>query len=125
MSEFITGDSQGIGAVALEIKLILCPIDFSEFSERAYQHALSLADHYQAKLVAQHIVELWRHPSASFAASGGLFEEFRQVLCETGEINCGNLQRATYTKQFSRNSWCTRGRPRTLFCRSRKRRKRT
>ena len=85
MSEFITGDSRGVGAAALEIKLILCPIDFSEFSERAYQHALSLAEHYQAKLVAQHVVELWRHPSASFAASGGLYEEFRQVLCETGE----------------------------------------
>jgi nucleotide-binding universal stress UspA family protein len=82
---FITGGSRGVGAATLEIKLILCPIDFSEFSERAYQHALSLAEHYQAKLVAQHVVELWRHPSASFAASGGLYEEFRQVLRETGE----------------------------------------
>jgi len=82
---FDTGGSQGVGAATLEIKLILCPIDFSEFSERAYEHALSLAEHYQAKLVAQHVVELWRHPSASFAASGGLYEEFRQVLLETGE----------------------------------------
>ena len=81
---FITGGSQGVGA-ALEIRLILCPVDFSEFSQRAYQHALSLAEHYQAKLVVQHVVELWRHPSASFAASGGLYEEFRQVLRETGE----------------------------------------
>jgi len=46
----------------LEINLILCPIDFSEFSVRAYQHALSLAEHYRAKLVAQHVVELWRYP---------------------------------------------------------------
>jgi hypothetical protein len=79
---FVTGGSRGVGAA---IKLILCPIDFSEFSERAYQHALSLAEHYQAKLVAQHVVELWRHPSASFAASGGLYEEFCQVLRQTGE----------------------------------------
>src|SRR5580692_11506717 len=86
---FVTGGSRGVGVAALEIKLIHCPIDFSEFSERAYQHALSLAEHYQAKLVAQHVVELWRHPSASFAASGGLYEEFRQVLLETGE---GHLQ---------------------------------
>jgi nucleotide-binding universal stress UspA family protein len=69
----------------LEIKLILCPIDFSEFSVTAYHHALSLADHYQAKLVAQHIVELWRHPSASFAASAGLYAEFCQALRESGE----------------------------------------
>ena len=68
----------------LEIKLILCPIDFSEFSVRAYRHALSLAEHYQAKLVAQHVVELWRHPSASFAASAGLYEEFEQALRESG-----------------------------------------
>ena len=82
---FVAGGSRGVGAATLKIKLILCPIDFSEFSERAYQHALSLAEHYQAKLVAQHVVELWRHSSASFAASGGLYEEFRQVLRETGE----------------------------------------
>ena len=69
----------------LEIKLILCPIDFSEFSVRAYHHALSLAEHYQAKLVAQHIVELWRHPSAGFAASAGLYEEFCQALRESGK----------------------------------------
>jgi len=68
----------------LEIKLILCPIDFSEFSVRAYHHALSLAEHYQAKLVAQHVVELWRHPSASFAATAGLYEEFEQALRESG-----------------------------------------
>jgi nucleotide-binding universal stress UspA family protein len=68
----------------LKIKLILCPIDFSEFSERAYRHALSLAEHYQAKLVAQHVVELWRHPSASFVASAGLYEEFGRALGKNG-----------------------------------------
>jgi nucleotide-binding universal stress UspA family protein len=68
----------------LKIKLILCPIDFSEFSVSAYQHALSLAEHYQAKLVAQHIVEMWRHPSADFAASAGLYEEYSQALRESG-----------------------------------------
>ena len=68
----------------LNIKLILCPIDFSEFSVSAYQHALSVAEHYQAKLVAQHIVEMWRHPSADFAASAGLYEEYSQALRESG-----------------------------------------
>ena len=69
----------------LEIKLILCPIDFSEFSVSAYRHALSLAEHYQAKLVAQHIVELWRHPAADFAASAGVYEEYVQALRESGK----------------------------------------
>src|ERR1700756_406481 len=84
MSEIIAGGSRGVGAATLEIKLILCPVDFSEFSVRAYHHAVSLAEHYQAKLVAQHVVELWRHPSASFAASAGLYQEFEQALRESG-----------------------------------------
>ena len=69
----------------LKIRLILCPIDFSEFSVSAYQHALSVAEHYQAKLIAQHIVEMWRHPSADFAASAGVYEEYRQALHESGK----------------------------------------
>ena len=69
----------------LEIKLILCPIDFSEFSLRAYQHALSLAEHYRAKLVAQHVVELWRYPYADYAASLGDYERFSQALREGGK----------------------------------------
>ncbi len=68
----------------MEIKLILCPVDFSEFSVRAYRHALSVAEHYRAKLVAQHIVELWRYPSAGFAASAQLYDEFCVALHESG-----------------------------------------
>ena len=68
----------------LEIRAILCPIDFSEFSIMAYRHALSLAAHYRAKLVAQHVVELWRHPSASFAPSASLYHEYCQSLCGRG-----------------------------------------
>jgi nucleotide-binding universal stress UspA family protein len=69
----------------LEIKLILCPIDFSEFSIRAYRHALSLAEHYRANLVAQHIVELWKYPYADYAASAGDYQEFCRALSEGGK----------------------------------------
>ena len=68
-----------------EIKLILCPVDFSEFSVMAYRHALSLAEHYRARLVAQHIVELWQHPAAGFAATAGDYEGFCQALVERGK----------------------------------------
>jgi nucleotide-binding universal stress UspA family protein len=68
----------------LEIKLIHCPIDFSEFSVRAYHHALSLAEHYRSKLVVQHVVEVWRHPSASFAATASLYDEYCQSLRGSG-----------------------------------------
>ena len=69
----------------LELRRILCPIDFSEFSVRAYHHALSLAEHYRAKLIAQHVVELWQYPSVGFVASAGLYEEFSQTLREKAE----------------------------------------
>lgn len=69
----------------LEIKLILCPIDFSEFSVRAYRYALSLAEHYRAKMVAQHVVELWRYPSFAFAASAQLYDEFCDAVLESGK----------------------------------------
>lgn len=69
----------------LEIKVILCPVDFSEFSLRAYRHALSVALHYRAKLVALHIVELWRYPSLSFVPSGKLYDETCQAFCKQGE----------------------------------------
>ena len=52
----------------MELKSILCPIDFSDFSAAAYQHALSLAEYYKARLVALHVVELWKYPFADYAA---------------------------------------------------------
>jgi nucleotide-binding universal stress UspA family protein len=70
----------------LEIKLIHCPIDFSEFSVRAYRHAQSLAEHYRAKVVVQHVVEVWRHPSASFATSTALYDEYCQTLRGNGKL---------------------------------------
>ena len=69
----------------VERQLILCPIDFSEFSARAYHYALSLAEHYHAELVAQHIVELWQYPSLGFAASVGGYDEFCQSVREKGK----------------------------------------
>jgi nucleotide-binding universal stress UspA family protein len=68
-----------------EIRRILCPIDFSEFSVRAYRYALSLAQHYRAKLFVQQIVEVYRYPSAGFAASAALYDEFCEQLLYNAE----------------------------------------
>ena len=68
-----------------EIKLILCPVDFSEFSIRAYHYALSLAAHYRANVVVQNIVEIWRYPYADYVASQGDYQEFCRALREGGE----------------------------------------
>jgi nucleotide-binding universal stress UspA family protein len=78
----------------LEIKLILCPVDFSEFSVRAYRHSLSVAQHYRAKLVALHIVELWRYPSLSFVPPGTAYDETCQALCKKGEQKLQELVRS-------------------------------
>jgi nucleotide-binding universal stress UspA family protein len=69
----------------LQIRLIFCPVDFSEFSVRAYHYAQSVAEHYRAKLVAHHIVELWRYPYADYAASSGDYDEFRRTLHDAGK----------------------------------------
>ncbi len=69
----------------LELKLIVCPVDFSEFSVRAYRHALSIAEHYHAKVAALHIIELWRYPSLSFAPSPTTYDEACRALFENGE----------------------------------------
>jgi len=41
----------------LKISRILCPIDFSEYSVTAYDYAQSLAWHYRATLLLEHITE--------------------------------------------------------------------
>jgi len=40
-----------------KIERILCPVDFSEFSEKAYDYAQSLAWHYKATLFLQHVID--------------------------------------------------------------------
>ena len=42
----------------LKINRILCPIDFSEFSVKAYDYAQSLAWHYKASLLLEHVTEI-------------------------------------------------------------------
>ncbi len=41
----------------MKLRNILCPLDFSEFSARAYAHAQSLARHYQSTLFAVHVIQ--------------------------------------------------------------------
>ena len=67
-----------------EFSRILCPTDFSEFSDMAFRYALLLAQHNRAKLFVQHVVELWRHPEAAFAPAH-YYEEFRGHLLHKGE----------------------------------------
>jgi nucleotide-binding universal stress UspA family protein len=71
---------------AMELKSILCPIDFSDFSAPAYQHALSLAEYYKARIVALHVVELWKYPFADYAAQEADYARFSTAMREGGEV---------------------------------------
>jgi nucleotide-binding universal stress UspA family protein len=67
------------------IERILCAVDFSHFSARAYAYAQSIAGHYRAKLVVQHIVELWQHPSVDYCVSLHGYEDFRRKFVADGQ----------------------------------------
>lgn len=45
-----------MGATRVQLKNILCPTDFSEFSARALRHALALARRFEAKLTVLHVI---------------------------------------------------------------------
>jgi nucleotide-binding universal stress UspA family protein len=64
---------------------VLCPVDFSEFSIRAYRYALSIARQYNTKLSVQHAVEPWRYPAADFCISPEHFDQFYNALREKSE----------------------------------------
>jgi nucleotide-binding universal stress UspA family protein len=80
----------------MELKSILCPIDFSDFSGAAYQHALSLAEYYKARIVALHVVELWKYPFADYAAQEADYAKFSTMMNQGGEI-----QLHRFTEQYS------------------------
>jgi len=71
---------------SIKIERILCPVDFSEVSVGAYGYASSLAQQYGARLFVQHVVELWRHSSASFSATADLYTQFCRGLLTGGEV---------------------------------------
>ena len=67
-----------------DLRRILCPTDFSEFSDIAFRYALSIAQHYGGKLFVEHVVELWQHPEAAFVPAH-YYVEFRSHLLHKGE----------------------------------------
>ena len=80
----------------MELKSILCPIDFSDFSGAAYQHAVSLAEYYKARIVALHVVELWKYPFAEYAGQEADYGKFSKMMSEGGE-----MQLHRFTQQYS------------------------
>jgi len=63
----------------LRIERILCPVDFSVFSARAYDYAQSLARHYQARLFLQHVVE-FDLPAYAYYVPASYIVELQQEI---------------------------------------------
>jgi nucleotide-binding universal stress UspA family protein len=49
----------------VEIRRILCPVDFSEFSHRALAYAVALATWFDAELTVLHVVHAWSETVAA------------------------------------------------------------
>jgi nucleotide-binding universal stress UspA family protein len=69
----------------MQVKSILCPVDFSDFSASAYEYALTLSEYYKAHLLALHVIELSKYPYADYAGATGNFADLLRALCEGGK----------------------------------------
>jgi nucleotide-binding universal stress UspA family protein len=67
----------------LKINRILCPIDFSEFSVKAYDYAQSLAWHYKASLLLVHVIDTPLYPY--YAIPETYVEICRQLRSNAGQ----------------------------------------
>ena len=72
----------------LKIERILCPVDFSEFSTKAYQYAYSLSQHYEAKLFVEHVIE----PLAVTFPYDGFTEVLDRIYKDLGSAARHRLQ---------------------------------
>ena len=75
-------------------KSILCPIDFSEFSVKAYDYAQSLAWHYKAALLVQHV----RYSFPAFYIDASYKEIRRKLRTDTLQKLREFAKRLTRTK---------------------------
>ncbi len=70
----------------MKFQLILCPVDFSDFSVSAYEYALTLAEYYKAHLVTLHAIELSKYPYADYVGATGDFADLSRALCAGGKV---------------------------------------
>ena len=63
----------------LRIEKILCPVDFSEYSAKAFDYARSLAQHYGAALLLQHVVQPLTSTYPYYAFPEAINEVFWQL----------------------------------------------
>ncbi len=74
----------------MKIERILCPVDFSDFSAKAFDYAHSLARHYSAKLFLEHVVEPPLSPYPYYALPDSV-NEISWKLSEVAEKHLHEL----------------------------------
>ena len=67
------------------VRSILCPVDFSDFSVNAYDYARSLAWHYKARLLLQHILDPFYISSSAYGGNTASFEKSCRQLSTDAE----------------------------------------
>jgi hypothetical protein len=104
----------------MQLKSISCPIDFSEFSAAAYQHAMSLAEHSFAQKENMEVIVMGTHGRQGFdhLVQGSTADRImRKAACPvlvvpntsrkalgTGPDGRHRLSRILYYADFSNNS---------------------
>ena len=68
----------------IEIRRILCPIDFSDHSRRALDHAVAIARWYEATVTVLHVFS--RAPVAGFGPGHGVFEPIVLTPVDRGQL---------------------------------------
>ncbi|MGA8183108.1 MAG: universal stress protein [Terriglobia bacterium] len=69
----------------LRIEKVLCPVDFSEYSVKAYEYAQSLAQHYAAKLLLQHVIQPLTSTYPYYAFPDAINEVFWNLEASTDQ----------------------------------------
>jgi nucleotide-binding universal stress UspA family protein len=88
----------------IEIKKILCPIDFSKNAEHAFGYALAFAIAHHAKLEVLHILELPTYASPDFPITPEFSTQTVTQLKESGRKQLEKLV-AKYESEYSDISW--------------------
>ncbi len=69
----------------LRFEKILCPVDFSEYSVKAYKYARSLAQHYAANLLLQQVIQPLTSTCPCYAFPDPINEVFRNLETSAGQ----------------------------------------
>lgn len=92
----------------LRIEKILCPVDFSEYSAKSYDYAQSLAQHYGAKLLLQHVVQPLTSIYPYYAFPDAINEVFWNLETHAGE-RLSEFASAHRTDGFETERFVTKG----------------